>query len=82
MEKYWGKLFRGQGRNKQTSQHKQSAIIRTTQIFQTNFSGLARKYGLMEKTKTGNMLVKEILEDKGVQLSRFKQFRDGKPTPR
>ena len=36
----------------------------------------------MEKTKTGNMVVKEFLEDKGVQLSRFKQLREGKPTAR
>ena len=32
----------------------------------------------MEKTKVGNM-VKEFLESKGVQLSRFHQFRQQKP---
>ena len=34
----------------------------------------------MEKTKTGNMVVKEFLKDKGVQLSRFNNFRKGKPS--
>lgn len=36
----------------------------------------------MEKTKTGNMVVKEFLKDKGVQLSRFNNFRNGKPAAR
>ena len=36
----------------------------------------------MEKNKTGNMVVKEFLEDKGVQLSKFKQFREQQPAPR
>lgn len=35
----------------------------------------------MEKTKVGNM-VKEFLESKGVQLSRFHQFRQQKPAAR
>ena len=33
----------------------------------------------MEKTKVGNMIIKEFLESKGVQLSRFHQFRQQKP---
>lgn len=33
----------------------------------------------MEKTKVGNMVIKEFLESKGVQLSRFHQFRQQKP---
>ena len=36
----------------------------------------------MEKTKTGNMVVKEFLKDEGVQLSRFNNFRNGKPAAR
>lgn len=35
----------------------------------------------MEKTKVGNM-VKEFLESKGVQLSRFHQFRQQKNATR
>jgi len=44
-------------------------------LFQINYSELARQYGVMEKTKLGNMVVKEFLESKGVQLSIFQQFR-------
>ena len=51
-------------------------------IFQINYSELARQYGVMEKTKLGNMVVKEFLESKGVQLSRFQQFRQEKPAAR
>lgn len=36
----------------------------------------------MEKTKVGNMVIKEFLESKGVQLSRFPQFRQQKPAAR
>ena len=36
----------------------------------------------MEKTKVGNMVIKEFLESKGVQLSRFQQFRQQKPAAR
>ena len=36
----------------------------------------------MEKTKVGNMVIKEFLERKGVQLSRFHQFRQQKPAAR
>ena len=36
----------------------------------------------MEKTKVGNMVIKEFLESKGVQLSRFHQFRQQKPAAR
>ncbi|XP_078384061.1 uncharacterized protein LOC144666512 [Oculina patagonica] len=36
----------------------------------------------MEKTKNGNMVVKEFLENKGVQLSRFNHFRSVKPAAR
>ena len=50
--------------------------------FQINFSELARKYGITEKTKNGNMVVREFLEDRGVQLSRFKQFRVNKAAAR
>ena len=51
-------------------------------ILQINYSELARQYGVMEKTKLGNMVVKEFLESKGVQLSRFQQFRQDKPAAR
>lgn len=37
---------------------------------------------MTEKTKLGNMVVKEFLESKGVQLSRFHQFRKEKPAAR
>ena len=47
-----------------------------------NYSELARQYGVMEKTKVGNMIIKEFLESKGVQLSRFHQFRQQKPAAR
>ena len=47
-----------------------------------NFSELARKYGIAEETKNGNMVVREFLEDKEVQLSRFKQFRVNKAAAR
>ena len=50
-------------------------------FFQINYSELARQYGVMEKTKVGNM-VQEFLESKGVQLSRFHQFRQQKPAAR
>ena len=36
----------------------------------------------MEKTKVGNIVIKELLESKGVQLSRFQQFRQQKPAAR
>ena len=36
----------------------------------------------MEKTKVGNIVIKEFLESKGVQLSRFQQFRQQKPAAR
>lgn len=36
----------------------------------------------MEKTKVGNMVIKEFLESKGVQLSRFHQLRQQKPAAR
>ena len=36
----------------------------------------------MEKTKVGNMVIKEFLESKGVQLSRFQQFRQQNPAAR
>ena len=36
----------------------------------------------MEKTKLGNMVVKEFLETNNVQLSRFKQFRETTPSAR
>lgn len=36
----------------------------------------------MEKTKVGNMVIREFLESKGVQLSRFQQFRQQKPAAR
>lgn len=36
----------------------------------------------MEKTKVGNMVIREFLESKGVQLSRFHQFRQQKPAAR
>jgi len=36
----------------------------------------------MEKTKLGNMVVKELLETNNVQLSRFKQFRETTPSAR
>ena len=36
----------------------------------------------MEKTEVGNMVIKEFLESKGVQLSRFHQFRQQKPAAR
>ena len=39
------------------------------------YSDLARRYGVMEKTATGNMVVKEFLEDNNIQLSNFKQSR-------
>ena len=48
-------------------------------FIQINYSELARQYGVMEKTKLGNMVVKEFLESRGVQLSRFHQFRQEKP---
>ena len=51
-------------------------------FFQINYSELARQYGVMEKTKLGNMVVKEFLESRGVQLSRFHQFRQEKPAAR
>ncbi len=53
-----------------------------TILFQINYSELARQYGVMEKTKLGNMVVKEFLESEGVQLSRFHQFRQEKPAAR
>lgn len=36
----------------------------------------------MEKTKVGNMIIKEFLESKEVQLSRFHQFRQQNPAAR
>lgn len=36
----------------------------------------------MENPKVGNMVIKEFLESKGVQLSRFQQFRQQKPAAR
>ena len=51
-------------------------------LFQINYSELARQHGVMEKTKVGNMVIKEFLESKGVQLSRFQQFRQQKPAAR
>ena len=50
--------------------------------FQINFSELARKYGTSEKTKVGNMVVKEFLIKNDVNLETFKQFRKNDPLPR
>ena len=50
--------------------------------FQINFSELARKYGTSEKTKVGNMVVKEFLVKNDVNLETFKQFRKNDPLPR
>ena len=57
-------------------------VERCMLLFQINYSELARQYGVMEKTKLGNMVVKEFLESKGVQLSRFQQFRQERPAAR
>ena len=46
------------------------------------YSDLARRYGLMEQTKLGNMVVREFLEANNVQLARFKQFRENTPAAR
>lgn len=51
-------------------------------LFQINYSEFAHQYGVTEKTKLGNMVVKEFLESKGVQLPRFQQFRQEKPAAR
>ena len=50
--------------------------------FQINLSELARKYGTSEKTKVGNMVVKEFLIKNDVNLETFKQFRKNDPIPR
>ena len=51
-------------------------------VSKINYSDLAQQYGVMEQTKVGNMVVKEFLEAKDVQLSRFKQFREKTPATR
>jgi len=61
-----------------TNQKKETCIL----LFQIKYSELARQYGVMEKPKLGNMVVKEFLESKRVQLSRFHQFRQEKPAAR
>ena len=49
---------------------------------QINFSALATKYGASEKTKVGNMVVKEFLSKNGVNVEMFKPFRRNNPLPR
>ena len=49
---------------------------------QINFSALAKKYGVSEKTKVGNMVVKEFLRKNGVNVEMFKPFRRNSPLPR
>ena len=39
--------------------------------FQINYSELSRKYGAPEKSKVGNMVVKEFLQTKGVDVAKF-----------
>ena len=51
-------------------------------MHQINYSDLARRYGVIEQTKLGNMVVKELLEENNVQLSRFNQFRGKTPAAR
>ena len=48
---------------------------------QINFSALAKKYGVSEKT-VGNMVVKEFLSKNDVNLEIFKPFRKKNPLPR
>ena len=51
--------------------------------FQINVSELSRKYGAAEKTKVGNMVVKEFLLQRGVDLGKFKTPRKtANPAPR
>jgi len=45
-------------------------------------SQLAKKYGVSEKTKVGNMVVKEFLSKNGVNVEMFKSFRKNNPLPR
>ena len=52
-------------------------------LFQVNFSELSRKYGAAEKTKVGNMVVKEFLIKSGVDLEKFRTTRkNAEPAPR
>ena len=52
-------------------------------LFQINFSELSRKYGAAEKTKVGNIVVKEFLTKSGVDLDKFKTRRkNAEPAPR
>ena len=46
------------------------------------YSDLAHRYGLMEQTRLGNMVVREFLDANNVQLARFKQFRENTPAAR
>ena len=51
-------------------------------LFQVNFAKLSRKYGAAEKTKVGNMVVKEFLIKSGVDLGKFTTTRkNGKSAP-
>lgn len=49
---------------------------------QINYSELARKYGACEKTKVGNMVVKEFLANNGVDVGKFTSNRKNEPLPR
>ena len=49
---------------------------------QINFSALAKKYGVPEKIKVGDMVVKEFLNKNGVNVEIFKPFRRNNPLPR
>ena len=49
---------------------------------QINFSALAKKYGVSEKTTVGNMVVKEFLSKNDVNLEIFRPFRKKNPLPR
>ena len=43
---------------------------------------LAKKYGVSEKIKVGEMVVKEFLNKNGVNVEIFKPFRRNSPLPR
>ena len=51
-------------------------------LFQIHFSELSTKYGAAEKTKVGNMVVKEFLIKSGVDLDKFRTRKNADPAPR
>ena len=47
-------------------------MLYVTCVFQINYSELSRRFGLSDQTKLGGMVVKQVLQKEGIDVSRFR----------